>query len=90
LRKKGCLTFNVELDHVGEGMKLHVSVREALTLKTILGRPRWLEEDSHKGILQAHHTDDEDVHTKRETNDPHVKSDESLVFNHYYKSADYL
>jgi hypothetical protein len=30
-------------------------------------------EDVHEGIIQAHHSDDEAVHTEREPNNPHIK-----------------
>lgn len=35
----------------------------------------------HERVLQAHHTNDQHIHTERETNDPHVEADELFVFN---------
>ncbi len=61
--------------------------KKLLMLKSIMEGSRWSGEDLHEGILKAHHTNNEDVHTKRETNNPHIKSDESLVFYHYHVSA---
>jgi hypothetical protein len=86
--EKMFLTFDVELDYVGEWMELHVSVRESVNAEkhNEMDRDGW-GEDLHEGISQAHHTNNEDVHTKRETNNPHVKSDESLIFYHYHVSV---
>lgn len=65
--------FDVQLDDIGQGMELHVSSTVSDYFRYVSGM------HLHEGILEAHHSNNEHVHSQRQHNNPHVESDQPLV-----------
>jgi hypothetical protein len=61
----------------GDGItSTNPSKTSALFHRHVLGKP-----NLHERVLQAHHSDNQTVYTQREANDPHIETDQSVIFD---------